>query len=88
MLLRRFHWGRHQFGYLDPLWALESGWDRHAYNPYSGAYGIPQAVPGSTMGGGWRSNTRTQIMWGLRYIRDRYGSPRLAWYHEQSCGWY
>ena len=91
-MLRHFHWSsRRQFPYLNKLWSRESGWNVHASNPYSGAYGIPQAVPGSKMasaGPHWRSSKRTQIRWGLRYIRDRYGSPRQAWRHETSTGWY
>ena len=56
----------------------ESGWNKYAENPYSGAYGIPQAVPGSKMasaGNDWRTNATTQIRWGLRYIQGRYGAP-------------
>jgi hypothetical protein len=90
-LLHHFHWSRRQFRYLDPLWARESSWNVYAANLYSGAYGIPQAVPGSKMasaGRHWRSSARTQITWGLRYIKDRYGSPRAAWGHELATGWY
>lgn len=91
-MLPQFHWsaGR-QFKYLNWLWGRESGWNKHAYNPYSGAYGIPQALPGSKMasaGPNWRSNAATQIRWGLRYIKARYGSPRRAWGHSQATGWY
>jgi hypothetical protein len=90
-LLRHFHWSRRQFRYLDPLWNRESSWNVRAYNLYSGAYGIPQAVPGSKMssaGQRWRTSAATQIRWGLRYIKDRYGSPRAAWEHELATGWY
>jgi hypothetical protein len=91
-MLKHFHWSaHHQFSYLNKLWARESGWNVHAVNPYSGAAGIPQAVPGSKMasaGPDWPNNARTQIRWGLRYIRARYGSPRGAWDHEASVGWY
>ena len=90
-LLHRFHWSRRQFRDLEPLWARESSWNVHAENPYSGAYGIPQAVPGAKMasaGRHWRSCARTQILWGLRYIKGRYGSPAAAWRHELATGWY
>jgi len=90
-LLHHFHWGRRQFRYLNPLWDRESSWNVHALNAYSGAYGIPQAVPGSKMasaGRHWRTSARTQIRWGLRYIKDRYGSPAAAWRHELATGWY
>ena len=91
-MLPNFHWLiRRQFRYLNWLWERESGWNKYAYNPYSGAYGIPQALPGSKMasaGPNWRSNAATQIRWGLRYIKARYGSPRRAWAHSQATGWY
>jgi hypothetical protein len=90
-MLGRFHWSTRQFKYLNRLWTRESGWNVRASNPYSGAYGVPQAVPGSKMasaGPHWRTSARTQIRWGLRYIRDRYGSPRRAWNHEAGTGWY
>ena len=91
-MLPHFRWKRwKQFKYLNWLWQRESGWNKYASNPYSGAYGIPQALPGSKMasaGPRWRTNARTQIRWGLRYIRARYGSPRRAWRHSQAYGWY
>jgi len=76
---------------LDQLWEHESGWNEHASNPSSGAYGIPQALPGDKMasaGSDWQTNPATQISWGLGYISDRYGSPCGAWGYFQSNGWY
>lgn len=73
------------------LWNYESGWRTNAYNSSSGAYGIPQAVPGSkmaTMGADWRTNYATQVRWGLAYIEARYGTACGAWDHVQSTGWY
>jgi len=92
MMYNHFNWRpKYQFRYVKWLWERESGWRIRAYNPYSGAYGIPQAVPGSKMasaGPSWRTSARTQIRWGLRYIRSRYGKPRRAWAHECAYGWY
>ncbi|GAB3462606.1 hypothetical protein GCM10027570_49210 [Streptomonospora sediminis] len=90
-MLGDFGWGTDEFSCLEPLWEKESGWDPSAENPSSGAYGIPQALPGSKMataGSDWQSNPATQIEWGLGYIDDRYGSPCAAWSHSQSNGWY
>jgi hypothetical protein len=90
-MLASFHWSSRQFSCLDPLWAHESGWNVTAYNPGSGAYGIPQALPGSRMasaGPNWQTNAATQIRWGLKYIKGIYGSPCGAWGHEQATGWY
>jgi hypothetical protein len=61
-----------------------------AANP-NGAYGIPQALPGSKMGSAgpdWQTDATTQITWGLGYIKARYGSPCGAWAHSQATGWY
>lgn len=87
-----FHWkAKWQFKYLNWLWDRESSWNKYAMNPYSGAYGIPQAMPGSKMascGKNWQTDARTQIRWGMRYIRSMYGSPKAAWAHEVNYGWY
>ena len=80
-------WTGAQFTCLVELWQRESGWRVTAENP-SGAYGIPQALPGSKMGPGWQSSATVQISWGLGYIASRYGTPCGAWSHELSAGWY
>ena len=87
----QYGWGADQFSCLDSLWSRESGWDVHAQNPSSGAYGIPQALPGSKMGAygsDWADNPTTQIQWGLAYIRSSYGTPCGAWSEFRSQGWY
>ena len=84
-------WGDDQFACLVALWNKESGWRVNAYNASSGAYGIPQSLPGSKMasaGADWETNPATQITWGLGYIGGRYGSPCGAWDHSQRVGWY
>jgi resuscitation-promoting factor RpfB len=84
-------WGDDQFSCLVQLWNRESGWRVNAENRSSGAYGIPQALPGSKMAsvaGDWRTNPATQITWGLNYISGRYGTPCGAWGAFQSKGWY
>jgi hypothetical protein len=84
-------WGDDQFACLVSLWNKESGWRVNAYNPSSGAYGIPQALPGSKMGSAgadWETNAATQITWGLGYISGRYGTPCGAWDHSVRTGWY
>ncbi|GAA3796556.1 ubiquitin-like domain-containing protein [Cellulomonas soli] len=84
-------WGDDQFACLLALWNKESGWRVNAANASSGAYGIPQALPGSkmaTVGADWQTNPATQITWGLGYIAGRYGDPCGAWAHSESSGWY
>jgi hypothetical protein len=84
-------WGEDQFNCLVSLWNKESGWRVNASNSSSGAYGIPQALPGSKMGSAgpdWATNAGTQIEWGLGYVTDRYGTPCGAWGHSEAMGWY
>lgn len=83
--------GYRQFACLDKLWTRESNWNHRARNRHSGAYGIPQALPGSKMasaGADWRTNPITQVRWGLRYIDGRYGTACNAWRFWQSHHWY
>jgi uncharacterized protein YabE (DUF348 family) len=83
-------WGDDQFNCLVQIWDHESGWRVDAANP-SGAYGIPQALPGDKMasaGPDWQTNATTQITWGLGYIGGRYGTPCNAWSSWQANGWY
>ena len=84
-------WGEDQYACLESLWTKESKWNVSAANASSGAYGIPQALPGSKMasaGADWRTNAATQIAWGLGYIENRYATPCGAWSHSKTKGWY
>jgi uncharacterized protein YgiM (DUF1202 family) len=86
---------------LVTLWNRESNWNYKAINPAFSpskpntpahqAYGIAQAAPGSKMtsaGADWQTNPRTQIVWGLDYIKTRYGTPCSALNHSNLRGWY
>lgn len=80
-----------EFMCLVNLWNRESHWNYRAENRSSGAYGIPQALPGKKMasaGADWETNPETQIDWGLGYIAKRYKSPCRAWQHSEDKGWY
>ncbi|WP_378145644.1 transglycosylase SLT domain-containing protein [Cnuibacter sp. UC19_7] len=84
-------WDDLEYYYLLALWNRESGWNPSASNSSSGAYGIPQALPGSKMasfGDDWQTNPATQIAWGLSYIVGRYGTPCEAWGSSEDRGWY
>ena len=90
-LMLQFGFAADQWQYLDALWQRESGWNHLAENTSSGAYGIPQSLPGSKMADvapDWRTNPETQITWGLAYIAARYDNPQGAWGHSQRVGWY
>ena len=91
ILKNKFGYGSNQFECFDNIIMRESMWRVDATNPSSGAYGIPQALPGSKMaseGSDWRTNPATQIIWGIKYMEDRYGSPCAAWSFKSANGWY
>ena len=76
-----YGWTGAQWKCLDKLWIHESQWTYTSHNKRTGAHGIPQAYPATkyeSMGSDWRKNPVTQIMWGLRYIDVRYGTPCRA----------
>ncbi|MER6981069.1 transglycosylase SLT domain-containing protein [Streptomyces carpinensis] len=80
-----------QFNAFSHIVERESGWNIHATNASSGAYGLVQALPASKMssaGTDWKTNPETQIKWGLDYMNSRYGSPAAAWKFWQANGWY
>jgi hypothetical protein len=80
-----------QWTCLLDLWNLESGWLYDAENPSSGAYGIPQALPGDKMasaGADWQTDPATQIKWGLGYISQTYGTPCNAYDFDVANGGY
>lgn len=90
-MLGDFGWSSDQFSCLDSLWLSESNWNPYASNSSSGAYGIPQSLPGEKMASiapDWRTNPATQIRWGLTYIQSSYGSPCSAWYFKEGHNWY
>jgi hypothetical protein len=90
-MMAAYGWGPDEYTALVNLWGRESGWNQYADNAGSGAYGIPQALPGNRMadsGADWRTNPATQIKWGLDYIKGRYKDPINAIDHENAVGWY
>jgi hypothetical protein len=87
----KYGWNTRQHKCLVTLWNRESGWNYKAKNKSSGAYGIPQSLPASKMasaGKDWRTNPKTQIKWGLKYIKIRYQTPCKALSHSNKKGWY
>ncbi len=89
--IQKFNWGYDQYSCLVTLWNRESNWRINAANSSSGAYGIPQALPGTKMaseGADWLTNPETQIRWGAKYIKARYGSACAALVHSNNLGWY
>jgi peptidoglycan hydrolase-like protein with peptidoglycan-binding domain len=91
IMKNKYGFGEDQYSCFNNIIMRESMWDVHATNPSSGAYGIPQALPGSkmaTVASDWRTNPATQIIWAIKYMKDRYGSPCQAWGFKRAHGWY
>jgi hypothetical protein len=89
--LGSFGWAPSQMQCLKTLWTKESDWETTATNPTSGAYGVVQSLPAEKMasaGADYRTNYRTQINWGLEYVKDRYGSPCEALNFHYANNWY
>jgi len=90
-LVISYGWTEYDFECLVKLWNRESGWNPNAVNKKSGACGIPQSLPCKKMaseGSDYKTNGKTQIRWGLKYIKSRYKTPAKAWEHSQRKGWY
>ena len=91
LVLNKYLWSESDYQALVNLWERESNWNANAHNKSSGAHGIPQSLPASKMsseGSDYYTNGYTQIRWGLKYIKERYGSPSAAWQHFQNKNWY
>lgn len=87
LVINTYGWSEYDFQCLVNLWERESGWNPNSHNSSSGAHGIPQSLPASKMaseGADYYTNGYTQIRWGLKYIKERYGSPANAWSHFKS----
>ena len=82
--------GAKQYDCLNIIFTYESKWNPRAGN-VAGAYGIPQAKPGSkmaTFGSNWRYSPLVQVKWGIWYVNSRYGSACAANAFLQSYGSY
>lgn len=89
--LAAYGWSADQMPSLVTLWTKESDWTTTATNASSGAYGIVQSLPAEKMassGADYLTNYRTQINWGLNYIKERYGSPAAALNFHLANNWY
>mgnify|MGYP003348299188 CR=1 FL=1 len=90
-IMQKYGWGPDQYACLVKLWTRESNWRYQAKNKSSGAYGIPQALPGKRMamfGKDWLNDPTIQMTWGAHYIERRYDTPCGAWAAFQRKGWY
>ena len=79
------------FGYVDYIISHESGWNYHAVNRSSGAYGLPQSLPAGKLasaGADWRDNPVTQLRWAHNYAVGRYGSWEAAYHFWTVNHWW
>ncbi|WNC19905.1 tape measure protein [Lactiplantibacillus plantarum] len=80
-----------EFAAANTVISQESGWQVHATNPSSGAYGLPQSLPANKMasaGSDWRNNPITQLKWMKSYVDSRYGGMNQALAYRSRVGWY
>lgn len=80
-----------EFACMDTLVMRESGWRTDATNASSGAYGVPQSLPGTkmaTIASDWQTNGETQVKWMMKYVSERYGTFCSAKNHSDLNGWY
>ena len=90
LVINQYGWTQDDYNSLVHLWNRESGWNANSHSG-TGAHGIPQALPASKMsseGSDYYSNGKTQIRWGLKYIKNKYGNASSAWAFFQNNGWY
>ena len=91
LCINTYGWSENDVNCVFNIVEKESGWNIKAKNSSSGAYGLFQSLPASKMaseGNDYLTNGKTQIRWGLKYIKERYGTPSNAWAHSQQKGWY
>ena len=80
--MKKYGWGKMQFQCLNLIWTNESHWNYKAKNTRSTAFGIAQMLGESN------KHPMLQIDNGLRYIKNRYEQPCIAWKFWRSHYWY
>ena len=88
---KKYNWGDSQFKALDKIVIRESNWNYKSVNKYSKACGLFQAYPCSKMkkyGKDYKTNYKTQVKFGLAYIKSRYKNPVNAWNFWKKHHWY
>lgn len=86
-----FGWTGSEWTALYNVEMREAGFNLTAKNPTSNAYGMAQFINGPSeyyQYGGDPNTAAGQSVAMCNYIEQRYGTPSMAWQHEQSVGWY
>src|SRR5487761_1839969 len=84
-------WTGAQWAALVNVEMAEAGFNIHAQNPGSGAYGLAQFISGPSEYAQYGGNSVTaagQAVGMVNYVAQRYGTPEAAWAHEQAFHWY
>lgn len=84
-------WNGQMWNALADVEMAEAGFNIHAQNPGSGAYGMAQFINGPSeyyQYGGNPFTAAGQAVGMVNYIKSRYGNPEAAWAHEQADHWY
>lgn len=84
-------WNDNDYNALMNIIKRESNFNVNAVNKKSGACGLFQAHPCSKMkkyGSDYKTNYKTQIAFGISYIKSRYGTPVKAWEFWLNNHWY
>jgi TP901 family phage tail tape measure protein len=77
-----YGWGQgDEWNALANIISHESSWDPNAKNRSSSARGLFQKM--TSLHGPIERTVEGQTLWGLNYIKDRYGDPIGAWQHWQ-----
>ena len=84
LVVNKYHWKEKDYNNLVKLWTKESNWRVKAQN--GKYYGICQTKKSNY--GSKYNDYKTQIKWGLKYIKRRYGNPTNAWKHWKKYHWY
>ena len=90
-LVLSYGWSEYDWQCLVKIVNHESSWNPNAVNKSSSACGLFQSLPCSKMasaGADYRTNYKTQVKWGLGYIKGRYGTPAKAWAFWKKHHWY
>jgi hypothetical protein len=85
-IAEQYGWSGNEWAALVELVRRESGWNPNAANPRSSARGLFQKM--TSIHGALEPTVEGQIMWGLNYIRGRYGSPSRALAFHNRNNWY
>ena len=84
-------WLKSEYEAVVSIVIKESSWNANSVNRSSGACGLFQAYPCSKAikdYPDYMTNYKSQIDWGLNYIKERYGTPKKAWAFWQEHHWY